>query len=175
MLFDLLCWHVKPERGMSIQLDLPGAARCIPDAMFSDEKIAVFYDGCYWHECPEHHPRARGGGILAKDRRITARLVDLGWRVLRMWEHEEYGQAVETIVSAVKQRQAELEATRAEHAAGHDPNAWCERCEQWPHRPWPIGITGYCLRCMVHADDHADDHADEYGPAFAPIERKSCG
>ena len=154
VLFDLLCWHVRPQRGAAIVLGLPGAASCVPDAMFTEEKVAAFYDG--------------PGQPSEKDRKIAARLVDLGWLVFRMREHEDVTEIVALVVDAVRRRQAELDAGRAEHTAGHEAHAWCERCEQWPHSPWPIGIDGWCLRCLVHADEHADI----YGPEFAPEKRR---
>jgi DNA mismatch endonuclease (patch repair protein) len=57
----------------------------------------VFVDGCYWHGCPEHGPKAfRGPNAAlweekisanrARDLRNTATLEELGWKVVRIWE-----------------------------------------------------------------------------------------
>ncbi len=61
------------------------------------DRFALFVDGCFWHGCPEHYvrPRTRHEFWDAKllenvmrDRRQTLSLEGLGWRVLRIWEHE---------------------------------------------------------------------------------------
>ena len=62
-----------------------------------DVRLAVFIDGCFWHGCPEHYvpPRTRVdfwaaklAGNVARDQRQTAMLEALGWRVVRVWEHQ---------------------------------------------------------------------------------------
>ena len=67
------------------------------DVVFPSEKVAVFIDGCFWHRCPEHAttPRRNHDYWIAKFRRNMDRdasndenLRTLGWRVLRVWEHE---------------------------------------------------------------------------------------
>lgn len=59
--------------------------------------IVIFIDGCFWHGCPRHvtWPKTRAAfwrdkiaGNRARDRRVNRRLRALGWRVLRIWEHE---------------------------------------------------------------------------------------
>lgn len=62
--------------------------RCTPDLLFRRGMVAVFVDGCYWHECPEHYPNARGGAIWLRDQRNNTLLADAGWLVLRIWEHD---------------------------------------------------------------------------------------
>lgn len=68
-----------------------------PDFFFPKQKIAIFVDSCYWHGCPKHvrHPssrrsywRAKIGGNVARDKRVTRTLRAQGWRVLRVWEHQ---------------------------------------------------------------------------------------
>lgn len=68
-----------------------------PDVVFSEQKVAVFIDGCFWHGCPRHYsrPRTREAFWQAKllenvqrDRAQTLALEAEGWRVLRVWEHE---------------------------------------------------------------------------------------
>jgi DNA mismatch endonuclease (patch repair protein) len=72
---------------------LPGK----PDFLFPDARLVVFVDGCYWHGCPQcgyaptvNRPywSAKIAGNAARDRRNTAKLVEAGLRVLRLWEHE---------------------------------------------------------------------------------------
>lgn len=68
------------------------------DIVFTQRRIAIFIDGCYWHGCPEHHvvPRTNRAFWLAKisanrerDRDTDDRLREAGWTVCRHWEHED--------------------------------------------------------------------------------------
>src|SRR5439155_5230684 len=72
---------------------LPGR----PDFVFRRERLAVFVDGCFWHGCPKHgrNPSSNRAYWLPKLRRnrqrdleTTRELRRLGWRVLRVWEHD---------------------------------------------------------------------------------------
>lgn len=72
---------------------LPGS----PDIVFPGAKVAVFVDGCFWHGCPEHGtmPKTRTEFWRAKiernrerDAEVDAKLRDLGWLPVRVWEHE---------------------------------------------------------------------------------------
>lgn len=72
---------------------LPGA----PDIAFPRHRLAIFIDGCFWHECPEHgkNPRTNTGYWTQKlasnklrDANVNERLTMLGWKVMRFWEHE---------------------------------------------------------------------------------------
>lgn len=76
-----------------LQPKLPGT----PDLVLVTPKIAVFVDGCFWHGCPDHYSRpatnigfwdAKLERNRARDQRVDAELRALGWRVLRVWEHE---------------------------------------------------------------------------------------
>lgn len=73
--------------------NLPGS----PDFAFSRQKVAIFIDSCFWHGCKTHLriPQTNLNYWLkkfetnrARDKRQTAELRKLGWRVLRLWEHE---------------------------------------------------------------------------------------
>jgi DNA mismatch endonuclease (patch repair protein) len=68
-----------------------------PDFVFPAARLAVFVDGCFWHNCPRHattpaHNRAfwrrKLAANRARDRRVGRILRRRGWRVLRIWEHE---------------------------------------------------------------------------------------
>lgn len=72
---------------------LPGT----PDFVFAKGCLVVFVDGCFWHGCPKHAtlPRTRRTFWLkkfatnkARDRRVNLELRRLGWRVVRIWEHD---------------------------------------------------------------------------------------
>jgi DNA mismatch endonuclease (patch repair protein) len=72
---------------------LPGK----PDFVFPRERIALFVDGCFWHGCPIHcrKPNSNSRYWLEKiarnqgrDFMVRKRLRKMGWRVVRVWEHE---------------------------------------------------------------------------------------
>jgi DNA mismatch endonuclease (patch repair protein) len=73
---------------------LPGK----PDFVFAAERIAVFIDGCFWHQCPlKGHStlpvsnaefwRIKLQRNVQRDREVTRILESAGWRVFRVWEH----------------------------------------------------------------------------------------
>ena len=86
------------------------------DVVFPSARVALFIDGCFWHRCPEHAtmPTRNRDYWLAKFRRNMDRdatnnenLHQLGWRVVRVWEHEvknpELAEiAVEQVVRVVR-------------------------------------------------------------------------
>lgn len=51
----------------------------ILDLAFSDKKLAIECDGDYWHSLP---------AAKARDARKNGYLINRGWRVARLWEHE---------------------------------------------------------------------------------------
>ena len=71
--------------------------RTRPDMVFVGARVAVFVDGCFWHGCPLHSttPRNNRDFWVQKLRRNRERdadntqsLIERGWQVLRLWEHE---------------------------------------------------------------------------------------
>ena len=72
---------------------LPGR----PDIVFNAPQVAVFLDGCFWHGCqrcrsvPAQNRRFWVEKLRAnalRDRRASRRLRAMGWRTLRIWEHQ---------------------------------------------------------------------------------------
>ncbi|MGZ5011026.1 MAG: very short patch repair endonuclease [Methylobacter sp.] len=68
-----------------------------PDIVFPKRKLAVFVDGCFWHGCPIHGTKPETNAEFwqtkikvnrERDLRVTSQLTDLGWTVIRVWEHE---------------------------------------------------------------------------------------
>jgi len=68
-----------------------------PDFIFRNERIALFVDGCFWHGCPIHcrMPNSNRRYWFQKiarnqkrDVRVRTWLRGMGWRVLKVWEHE---------------------------------------------------------------------------------------
>jgi len=68
-----------------------------PDLVFVSAKVAVFIDGCFWHACPIHgqKPKTNTGfwseklaKNILRDQTVNIGLADLGWTVIRFWEHQ---------------------------------------------------------------------------------------
>ncbi|WP_410632885.1 very short patch repair endonuclease [Amycolatopsis sp. cmx-4-83] len=85
------------------------------DVLLRGARIAIFLDGCFWHSCPDHGhlPRANRNwwrlklrGIARRDRDTDAELADLGWLVVRVWEHEDPFGAAERIERLAHNRTA---------------------------------------------------------------------
>jgi len=68
-----------------------------PDFIFPKLKLAVFVDGCFWHNCPKHSNlplnnrpfwKRKLESNWRRDRLVGRTLRARGWRVLRVWQHE---------------------------------------------------------------------------------------
>ena len=68
-----------------------------PDFLFRRNRLALFVDGCFWHGCPKHCKIPTGNRVFwekkfaankTRDRRVNRELRKLGWRVIRIWEHD---------------------------------------------------------------------------------------
>lgn len=82
-----------------------------PDIAFTRQRVAIFIDGCFWHDCPVHGRRPATNVSfwedklqrnVARDIRNTAALEDAGWTVLRFWEHEDVSSVASRITDAVR-------------------------------------------------------------------------
>ncbi|MBE9937794.1 MULTISPECIES: very short patch repair endonuclease [Cellulosimicrobium] len=102
-------------RGMRYRVayPVPGQRRRTIDVAFTRAKVAVFVDGCFWHGCPEHGmmPRSNGdwwktklAANQARDRDTDRLLSELGWTVVRVWEHEPPHVASDRVEAVVSQR-----------------------------------------------------------------------
>lgn len=67
------------------------------DIVFRTAKVAVFVDGCFWHGCPIHGTQAKANAEFWKnkikrnqerDAETNQLLKKAGWKVIRVWEHE---------------------------------------------------------------------------------------
>ena len=93
--------------GLRFRVDypLPDIPRRRADVVFTRVGLAVFVDGCFWHDCPEHGTRPRSRAAwweeklrrnVERDRDTDSRLTNAGWTVVRFWEHADMeGAAVE--------------------------------------------------------------------------------
>lgn len=94
---------------------VPDMPRRSMDLAFGGLKIAVFFDGCFWHGCPVHatSPRANAewwraklDRNMARDQETTEHLLSDGWVVLRFWEHEAAEDVARRVVLAVESRRS---------------------------------------------------------------------
>ena len=91
---------------------LPGFRRTA-DLVFTKQRVAVFLDGCFWHGCPEHYTapvahsdywKDKVAANVARDRQTDEQLKEAGWRVVRVWEHEDLDAAAKRIRSLINDR-----------------------------------------------------------------------
>ena len=68
-----------------------------PDFVFPRARVAVFVDGCFWHGCPVHGEIPTSNTAfwskkiranMGRDKLVRRHLKKLGWRVLRIWQHD---------------------------------------------------------------------------------------
>jgi DNA mismatch endonuclease (patch repair protein) len=80
------------------------------DLVFPRVKVAVFLDGCFWHGCPEHLRPAKLNEAFwrtkitenqSRDQDTDRRLMEAGWAVIRVWEHEDPIEAAQNIASVI--------------------------------------------------------------------------
>lgn len=101
------------RRGLRFRKDYRldvGGIRPRPDVVFTKAKVAVFVDGCFWHQCPEHSkpPRQNSGYWSPKLARNVERdqiydkaLRLAGWTVVRVWEHTAIIDAADVVEVAL--------------------------------------------------------------------------
>lgn len=115
----------RPEKRLRSALHRLGlryrvATRPIPslrrtaDVVFRKARVAVFVDGCYWHGCPEHYRPAKNtnqqfwSSKIAtnrdRDNETNRLLTEDGWKVIRLWEHDDPVQGAENVARIVKAR-----------------------------------------------------------------------
>lgn len=91
--------------------DLPGC----PDLVFVSARVVVFVDGDYWHgwRFPQWRAklapywRLKIEGNRRRDQLNFRRLRQLGWTVLRLWEHQvecRPGACIDRVESEVRRR-----------------------------------------------------------------------
>lgn len=107
------------RRGLRFRKDyflaVPGARGVRADIAFPRQRLVVFIDGCFWHDCPDHgRSPARNSGYwqqklkrnVERDRLVTERLANSGWRVMRFWEHLEPSEAAGAIAAELERMTA---------------------------------------------------------------------
>jgi DNA mismatch endonuclease, patch repair protein len=95
------------------------AVRRNADLAFTRTKVAVFLDGCFWHGCPDHHTVAVTNAEFwaskvemnrARDCDTDRRLIEAGWAVVRVWEHEDASVAAQRVRDVVLARRTAAES-----------------------------------------------------------------
>ncbi|MFN0107296.1 MAG: very short patch repair endonuclease [Blastocatellia bacterium] len=91
--FATLLTTAKVGRFECQAIDLPGK----PDIVFRRSKVAIFVDGCFWHGCQKHlrmpasnqdYWKNKIEKNVRRDRRNRSKLREIGWKVVRVWEHD---------------------------------------------------------------------------------------
>ncbi len=100
------------RRGLRFAVDRPiDGTRRRADIVFRGPRVAVYVDGCYWHNCPIHGTMPKENrswweqkfeANRLRDADTDARLAQAGWRVLRFWEHDDPAEAAEKVVALVR-------------------------------------------------------------------------
>ncbi len=92
---------------------VPGQRRRTIDIAFTRARLAVYIDGCFWHGCPLHatSPKANAAWWAEKistnqtrDADVTSQLEDMGWTVLRFWEHEMPDDVASAVIGRLRSR-----------------------------------------------------------------------
>jgi len=96
-----------------IQQKLLDGIRRKADVVFRPARVVVLVDGCFWHGCPEHGTWPKENAAFWRDKIETnrrrdadtdRRLIEEGWLVIRVWEHEDPLTAATRIAEAVRAR-----------------------------------------------------------------------
>ncbi len=103
--------------------DLPGK----PDVVFTRAKVAVFIDGDFWHgyRFPswEHKVSDFWKKKISKNRERDAKshrmLREMGWKVVRLWQHEiekDFEASINQVVSTVREQSKMIHTTVGNNA-----------------------------------------------------------
>lgn len=103
--------------------DLPGR----PDFVFRNEMVAVFIDGDFWHgwhfcqwrDKLSEHWEGKIQKNRERDDRNHRRLRRLGWKVVRLWEHQVYA----NLDAVVERIGLALSAKKSGDGCLEDPDA----------------------------------------------------
>jgi DNA mismatch endonuclease (patch repair protein) len=102
--------HRRGLRFRKHALVVPGL-RCRPDVVFTRARIAVECRGCFWHLCPQDAvlPKSNLDYWLPKLERNVERdlkyeraLIEAGWTLVVVWEHEDIADAASRIERLVR-------------------------------------------------------------------------
>jgi DNA mismatch endonuclease (patch repair protein) len=104
--------------------------RARADVVFPRARIAVFVDGCFWHWCEEHAHLPKANAELWRTKLLANRQRDAwhdavlrseGWRVIRVWEHDDVQTVADTIEAALDRWHRIAGANPPGHLTGDQP------------------------------------------------------
>lgn len=99
-----------------VQMPLLSKPRRTADIAFTKWRVAIFVDGCFWHGCPIHGTspksnasfwREKIAANVARDEDTNRRLEEMGWRVVRIWEHEPVETALQIVGEVLAERKGD--------------------------------------------------------------------
>lgn len=102
------------RRGLRYRVHVAGLVpRRRIDIAFAGPRVAVDVRGCFWHGCPQHATepkhnadwwRRKLDGNVRRDADTIARLEELGWVTVVVWEHEATADAADRVEAVVRSR-----------------------------------------------------------------------
>jgi DNA mismatch endonuclease (patch repair protein) len=104
---------------------VPGTRRRA-DIAFTRRRVAVFVDGCFWHGCPRHLSWPKNNRLWwrrkieenrRRDRDTDRQLRDLGWTVVRFWEHADTEACATELLSLLGKGQPEKTSLSCESSS----------------------------------------------------------
>jgi DNA mismatch endonuclease (patch repair protein) len=105
---ELALRRVLHARGRRFFVDrrVSSRTRTRADLVFPRARVAVFVDGCFWHFCEKHANLPKANAELWREKLLANRQRDArhdevlraeGWKVVRVWEHEDPVQAADHV------------------------------------------------------------------------------
>lgn len=83
-----------------------------PDIAYPGRKVAIFVNGCFWHQCPHCRPAQPKSHSeywqrkfelnRERDERKCRELEEAGWRVVTVWECRLHGDSATVVRSIVE-------------------------------------------------------------------------
>lgn len=82
-----------------------------PDFVFRKQRLVLFVDGCFWHNCPKHATLPGSNSEFwiekfarnrARDQVVNQTLRKAGWKVIRVWQHELTRKNEPRVVARIK-------------------------------------------------------------------------
>lgn len=111
-IFSKALWH----KGIRFRKNVR-KLRGTPDIAIKKYKVVIFVDSCFWHGCPLHYKRPKSNQEFwdakiarnkERDLEVDAHYIELGWHVLRVWEHDIRKDLDETVDSTLEFIQAAM-------------------------------------------------------------------
>nr|WP_276571210.1 very short patch repair endonuclease [Halomonas sulfidoxydans] len=106
------------QRGLRYRIEYKviSKPRRVADIVFTRYRLAVFVDGCFWHGCPLHGTWPKHNADFWRDKieanrhrdcDTNRRLLEAGWTVVRIWEHEPPREAADRIEHVLNELKGE--------------------------------------------------------------------